>query len=257
MNQPTTCVIGFLLATLPLLNPAIAEETGRAIAERAQAVLFGYISLEANGDMTIARENRETGQRRFRLVLLENGDDTRDYGLITVESPVALRDTKLLSWSDATGDERQWLFTPRSRKARRIADRGRKASFINSTYAFEDMLKWQLDNYTYDAIGEIECPAGTCQRVIATPTSSSSSYGELIVDYDEEYRISRIVYHRPDSNEPWKEQIVHEYTHVGDSWQPAVSEMTDLETRMTTEILWSDYKADTSVSSATFSPNAL
>ncbi len=103
----------------------------------------------------------------------------------------ALRDTQLLSWSSATGDDQQWLVMPRTHRVQRIADRGRQAAFVSSDFSYEDILKWQMDDYDYVRAGEGACPAGTCAVVEARPRNRFSSYARLKAYYDDGYRLEQ------------------------------------------------------------------
>lgn len=220
--------------------------------------MFGYDTLAGAAEMTLYDGERVNATRQIEVRLLEKPDpEARDRGLITVNAPAALQGTKLLSWSTASGEDQQWLFLPRTERTRRIGDRGRKASFVNSDYTYEDMLKWQLDAYAYTYLGEKACPAGTCKAVEAVPTSRDSIYGKMTVYYDSKYRISQIDYYRKDSDRIWKQQIISEYTRVADTWQPALAEMTDRQAGTRTVIDWSDYRAGVDLRERAFSPNAL
>lgn len=235
----------------------VNAQTGREIAQRSQKILFGYNTMTSQARMVLTRGNRVTGERTLGIQLLEQPSGSYDYGLVTIEAPTSLRGTKLLSWSRDDGDDQQWLSTPRSGNTRRIGDRGRKAAFVNSNFSFEDLLKWQLDAYSYEAKGSVACPAGTCQRVNATPAKRTSNYGLLVVDYDNLYRISRIQYFRKGGSQPWKEQVVDSYTKVAGTWQPVKTAMTDFEAGEQTSITWSGYRGNAVLSPSLFSADAL
>ena len=179
-----------------MLTAAQAPETGRDIAQKAQVAQFTFKTLKASGEMTLARGSESIGQRGF----VGRADRARarrphyDQARITINAPTALKDTQLISWSSGSGEDQQWLVTPRTQRVQRIADRGRQAAFVSSDFSYEDILKWQVDDYDYTRVGQAPCPAGTCTMVEAKPRNRYSSYTVLKIYYDDAYRISKIDY---------------------------------------------------------------
>ena len=113
--------------------------------------------------MTLSRGSEiDRPARAFSVELIEREPaDAYDQARIVITAPTALKDTQLLSWSSGKGDDQQWLVTPRTQRVQRIADRGRQAAFVSSDFSYEDILKWQVDDYDYARAGQGPCPAGT------------------------------------------------------------------------------------------------
>lgn len=238
-----------------LVASAATAQSGRDFAVQSQKVTFGYRTLTARATMTLYKGNNAVGTRELEISQVEQPAGAHDLALVEIKSPTSLAGTRLLSWSNDTGDDQQWLTTGNTDRARRIGDRGRKATFVNSDFTFEDLLKWQVDSYKYETIGKVSCPAGTCTQVRAIPTSRASVYGALLVDYDSSYRISRIQYFRDANGPVWKELVASNYTRVGNSSQPRQSVMTDFSANTRTRIDWSNYAADTQIDTSIFTPN--
>lgn len=230
---------------------AALSESGRDWAVRSQQASFGYNTLTAKAEMTLYRGGSVIGSRSLNVTLLEQGAGKHDMGTIDLTAPTSLAGTKLLSWSSDGGDDQQWLATAGNDRARRIGDRGRRATFVNSDYTFEDLLKWQVNNYKYDLAGKTSC----CTQVKATPTTRSSAYGSMLIDYDGKARINRIQYFRKGSDSVWKEQVSSGYSRVGNSWQPKETVMTNFETGTRTVVRWSNYRANAAIDTTTFQPN--
>lgn len=247
-----------LLVLAPcLLTAAQAPETGREIAQKAQVAQFAFKTLKATGEMTLTRGSESIGQRSFSVDLIERESEKEyDQALITINAPTALKDTQLLSWSSGSGDQ-QWLVTPRTRRVQRIADRGRQAAFVSSDFSYEDILKWQVDDYDYSRTGQGACPVGTCTMVDAKPRNRYSSYTMLKVYYDDAYRVSKIDYLGSRPDRPRKTLVNSGYVRQGRSWQPSRSVMTNHETETSTEIVWSGYQADTPIDERIMSPTAI
>ena len=166
--------------------------------------------------MTLARGSESIGQRAISVELIERDPaDAHDQARITINAPTALKDTRLLSWSSGKGDDQQWLVTPRTQRVQRIADRGRQAAFVSSDFSYEDILKWQVDDYDYARAGQGACPAGTCTVVDAKPRNRFSSYALLKVYYDDgvSHQQDRLLRRRPDN--PRKTLVHSGYVRQG------------------------------------------
>lgn len=246
---------GLACVSLILLRPISAWcDTGREVALKSQQVHFGYDTLTAQAEMSIRRSG-SVSVRSLNISLIEKGPGEYDLGRIDISAPGSIAGTVLLSWSNDRGDDQQWLRAANSNNTLRIAGRGRKATFVNSDFTFEDLLKWQIDGYRYELLGEARCPPGSCTRVRAIPLSGRSGYGQLLVDYDSLNRISQIQYFRSGSDQVWKVLNLLNYKKVGRSWQPGSSEMRDLESASVSHIEWSAYTAGAALDATLFQPN--
>jgi hypothetical protein len=240
-----------------MLTAAQAPETGRAIAQKAHLTQFTLKTLKVAGEMRLSRGGESIGQRSIVLELIEHESETAyDKARLTITAPTALKDTQLLSWSSGSGEDQQWLITPRTSRVQRIADRGRQAAFVSSDFSYEDILKWQVDDYDYTRVGQEACPAGTCTVVEARPRNRYSNYALLKVYYDEVFRIGRIEYFGRGGDRPRKTLVHSGYLRQGASWQPSQSVMTNHETETSTQIVWSGYQIDTPIDERIMSPSS-
>jgi len=240
---------------LALVTVQADSESGRDVALKAQAAQFSFKTLKVSGEMTLSRGRSVVGQRTIAVDLIEQAPgDAPDQARITINAPTSLRDTRLLSWSTAQGSDQQWLITPRTNRVQRIADRGRQAAFVSSDFSYEDILKWQIDDYDYTRAGQAPCPAGTCVVVEARPHNRFSSYRLLKVYYDSTYRVSQIEYFAQGRETPRKTLVHTGYTKQGSTWQASRSVMTDHEAETSTDIAWSGYQIDAPIDERIMSP---
>jgi len=245
-----------LLMLMPcVLMATQAPPSGRDIAQKAEVALSAYKTLKVAGEMTLTRGSESTGQRTFLMEMIENqAPDANDQARVTINAPTALKDTQLISWSNAAGEDQQWLITPRTNRVQRIADRGRQAAFVSSDFSYEDILKWQVDDYEYGRVSQGPCPAGTCAIVEAKPRNRYSSYTLLKVYYDDTYRISQIDYFASSPDKPRKTLVHTGYVKHGAAWQPSKSVMTNHETETATQIVWSGYELNVPIDERVMTP---
>ena len=235
-----------------------AADTGRDVAQKSQTAQFAFKTLKVSGEMTLMRGTESMGQRTFSLELIEQEPQAAfDKARINITAPTALKDTQLLSWSSGAGEDQQWLVTPRTHRVQRIADRGRQAAFVSSDFSYEDILKWQVDEYEYGAVSQGSCPAGTCTVVDAKPRNKYSSYPLLKVYYDDAFRVSKIDYFGSNPAKPRKTLVHSGYARQGRTWQPSRSVMTNHETETSTQIVWSAYEMDTPIDERIMSPSTI
>lgn len=246
------------LAWLVLAAGQNRRETGRELAEKAQTAHFTYATLRASAEMSLRRGIELLAQRSIVVEQIERENGAEyDKARIVINAPSALKDTQLLSWSKAKADDQQWLVTPHTRRVQRIADRGRQAPFVSSDFAYEDILKWQIDNYEYTRLADGKCPAGMCAIVDAKPLSQYSAYTLLKVYFDAMFRISQIDYFVERSDRPRKTLVQQGYRQYGRTWQPSTSLMTDHQKGTSTEIAWSSYAVNEPLDERTMSPTAI
>ena len=251
-------VLLFAFAPVVLMAVDARLEAGRDIAQKSQISLYSYSTLKVSGEMTLRRGNEVIGQRTIAVEQVEQrSPEAYDQARITVNAPAALKDTRLLSWSRAKGDDQQWLITPRTGRVQRIAERGRQAAFVSSDFSYEDILKWQLDAYDYTRGGQQQCPVGACTVVDSKPRNRFSNYSMLRLYFDEQYRISKIEYFVDGSDKPRKTLIQSGYVACGKTWQPSRSVITDHERDTSTEIVWSGYQLNAPIDERIMSPNTV
>jgi hypothetical protein len=249
--------LALALAPCTLASAQTPGGTGREIVEKNQQVQFGYTTLTVAGEMTLSRGGRSIGERAISVQLIERVPaDAYDQARIVIAAPTSLKGTQLLSWSSARGDDQQWLVMPRTHRVQRIADRGRQAAFVSSDFSYEDILKWQVDDYDYVRDGEGTCPAGTCAVVEATPRNRFSSYALLKAYYDDGHRLSKVEYFEEGRDRPRKTLVHSGYVRQGATWQPSRSVMTDHAAETATDIVWSGYQVNVAVDERVMSPSA-
>ena len=254
----TRFFLGLLLALTPctLAEAQTAADAGRAIVEKSQQVQFGYKTLTVAGAMTLSRGSQTIGERSISVEVIEREPaDAYDQARIVIAAPTALKDTQLLSWSSGKGEDQQWLVTPRTHRAQRIADRGRQAAFVSSNFSYEDILKWQVDDYDYVRAGQGPCGGGaSCVIVEARPRNRFSSYSLLKAYYDDEYRLAQVEYYEDGRDRPRKTLVHSGFVRQGGTWQPSQSVMTDHATETTTNIAWSRYQVNVAIDERVMSP---
>lgn len=97
--------------------------------------------------------------------------------------------------------------------------------------------------------------AGKCTREQTIPTVRSSAYGAMLIDYDAKRLISQKQYFRKPGSAVWKTQVLGGYKRVGNTWQPARTDMVVYNAGIETRIQWKDCVLNAGMDAAQFCAN--
>ena len=129
---------------------------------------------------------------------------------------------------------------------------------MSSDFSYEDILKWQVDDYDYTRVGQGPCPAGTCTMVEAKPRNRYSSYTLLKVYYDDGLSDQQGRLFREQPGQAAQDARAQPATcGRARSWQPSRSVMTNHETETSTQIVWSGYQIDTPIDERIMTPSSI
>lgn len=125
--------------------------------------------VEAVSTMTIIDSK---GRERVRKLaqatkLYDNGQTEKK--LVRFLSPADVKGTGLLTFDYEKEDDDMWLYMPALRKIRRIISSEKSKSFMGSEFSYADMSPPNLDDFTFDKLGEEEINGTLCWMIEMTP----------------------------------------------------------------------------------------
>lgn len=254
-------------AILVLLSPSVApaqssEDKGLAIAVEARKRDTGFGDSSAELLMILRGLRGDETTRELRSLVLEQVDDG-DRSLVVFDSPRDVRGTAMLTVSNRTGDDDQWLYLPALKRVRRITAANKSGPFMGSEFAYEDFASQEVEKFAYRWLRDEACPgegyeALVCYVVERYPVDDSSGYARQIVWIDQhEYRTLRIEYHdRRDSR--LKTLVLTRYEqYLGRFWRPGDMLMTNHQTGKSTRLVWSRYEFRVGLRETDFTPQGL
>jgi len=169
MKQRIT-VLALLLA-LALL-PALAGDSGRAIMEKSED-LPEPNTLENTSVMEIHKAGEVT-RRELRIRGVREGENEKI--LLEITDPYSM---KVLTHTKEDGDDLQWVKL-RNGKVKQIASSDRKNAFENSHFFYEDLRSRNINDYTYELLGEATVNDTLTWRIEALPKPEKSIYDKAI-----------------------------------------------------------------------------
>src|SRR5262245_4367970 len=168
---------GIAILTICLMPFALAFSLP---APEARKIMEGVYKQDTSRDTTWhavidVKDNKGT-VRRKKFVLRRIGSPGNSKTLVRFTDPAELRGVGLLSINQGGVVDRQWLYTPAIRRARRIAAQERRQQFFGTDFTNEDMAERVLDDFTYKLLskGE-EIDARTTYKIESRPVSPDKS----------------------------------------------------------------------------------
>ncbi len=173
-------VVGLLLAGGAAMmaslwsEPVSAEETrayeiAASIAARPQAPAAKY---QVEMEITNKRDHRET---RVAVFHKSNGAEL-EKTRITFLEPKKSKDVTFLSYDyrSPQEDDERWMFTPATKRVRRIPASDRGKAFLGTDFSYEDIqseLKFELSDWHFDYLGETSANGQRLHRLAGKPQS--------------------------------------------------------------------------------------
>lgn len=234
-----------------------SRERGREIAEEADRRDRGFGDYRADMEMILLDRRGDEARRDLEMMVLELPDG-EERSVIHFQSPRDIRGTALLTYSYPDEEDEQWLYLPALRRTKRIAASGRSSPFMGSQFAYEDLVRTDIEEYDYRLIGEEELEGRACWVVEQVPRYDGTGYSRQRVWIDtEEYRIQRVDYWDLRGRELKTLTLDGYRQYVDGIWKSGEASMVNHRTGETTHLRWEDYRFRTGLTGRDFTRAAL
>jgi len=158
------------LAQAPNARQIVQEAQKRTVAksQRYEGILQTF---EAAG---------KTSEKRW--IYERIGSHGQSKVLIRFTAPPEVRGVALLIVNHPDKASDQWMWTPALERDRRIALQDRSTRFFGTDFSFEDLEERDVDQSTYQLLGEETIEGAACWKIQSTPKESrSSQYTKTII----------------------------------------------------------------------------
>ena len=249
-----------------LVGPAAAQapgarvdprERGREIAAEADRRDRGFGDYRARMEMRLVDRRGEEALRELEMRVLELADG-EERSIIRFESPRDIRGTALLTHSYPDRENEQWLYLPALRRTKRISASGRSSPFMGSQFAYEDLVRTDLDEFDYRFVGAEVLGDRSTYVVDRYPRYEGTGYSRQRVWFDTTaYRVHRVDYW--DLRERELKTLTFEgyELYLGEYWEPREATMVNHRTGDTTRLRWEEYRFRTGLTERDFTRAAL
>ncbi|MEQ1869532.1 MAG: outer membrane lipoprotein-sorting protein [Vicinamibacterales bacterium] len=140
---------------------AEAQRRSEAKSQRYEGLLRSH---EASGKVT---------EKRWTLERL--GSHGQSKSVIRFVTPAEVKGVALLVVNHTDRASDQWMWTPAIERDRRIANQDRSTRFFGTDFSFEDLEERDVDQFSYELLGEDVIDGVACWKVQTTPKETKTS----------------------------------------------------------------------------------
>jgi len=171
------------IAIVSLLQCAVPAAGNDAAPQGADEIVRSSVARQKLPDEREDRTMRITGasgdtRERQITVWSITGANGRTKTLARFTAPSDVDGTAILTWEGEGGQPGdQWFFLPALHKAKRVASGGRRARFVGTDFAYEDLAPEDPAAWKYSSAGETDVDGASCWLIQAVPASPSVDTG--------------------------------------------------------------------------------
>ena len=246
------------LMLFALAEPSFAAESesdpyALEIAQGVNKTYLGYADETVTGEMKIKSANGTTTHRSFDMTTFEVADDG-DLRAVVFTAPSAVAGFVSLNHSRIRSADLQWVFLPQLDRVRRLSARDKTGAFAGSEFSYEDIVRWEVERYSYQYEGSVACAAvAGCEKLVNIPLYKHSGYSKLVevIDMDIMKPLHITYYDR--NGKAFKRLEMFDYRNYGTQMRPTSLRMTNLITGAVSDVIWSKYRFGQGLTAADFS----
>ena len=255
----STAIFGAALAlcasTVGAAVPAdTAEQKGFEVAARSDRSDSGFGDSIVELKMILRNAaGKETTRDLYLKTLEKPNEEVGDKSLIVFSNPPDIGGTALLSYAKILEADDQWLYLPALKRIKRISSANKSGPFVGSEFAFEDFTSQELNKYKYKYLRSESCGELTCDIVERYPRYKNSGYSKQVGWVDQlDHQIRKIDFYDR-RGDLLKTLTLGEYRQYDNRyWRPHRLQMINHQTKKSTDLVYSDFKFNTGLSSRDF-----
>ena len=245
-------------AALPAKAKSAAEK-GLEIARETERRDTGFGDSQVTLTMMLSNRHGDTSTRQMRIKTLETtGAKLGDRSLTVFDHPRDIKGTAFLSHTKILSPDDQWLYLPALKRVKRISSANKSGSFVGSEFAYEDLVSFEVEKYSYLWLRDEKCGGLDCFVSERLPLYKNSGYTKQVVWIDkDEYRLHRIdFFDRRGALR--KTMIPSQYRqYLGKYWRAHRIEMTNHQSGKKTVLVFRDFAFRLGVAARDFTASRL
>jgi hypothetical protein len=204
----------------------------------------------------------QRGQQNERVIeqwsAVDNQGET--HSVMVFQSPASVKDTRFLTKENLDRDNDQWIFLPALNQVRRIAGSEGDSSFMGSEFTYQDMNDRELDDYSYNYLGQETINGEQCYKIEALPnadTESSYDHSILWITVDESINIILRIEIYSSTDDLLKVYTVEEFEQIQGYWIHKNVTMANVQNQRSTSLIQQRVELDRPVNTQRFSQRFL
>ncbi len=207
-------------------------------------------------------EHGKIRNREMRYLQRDHGSDEQLTMLFTEPT-----DVKGVGFQNITYEEKknepdgQWLYMPAFRQIRRIAGADKRGSFMGSEFAYIDLEKPRVSDYTQKVTGEavvIERPCWLVERIARNiEVTTRTGYNKTVACIDKESKIVLRQTYFDAKDIEFKQMNVTKLEQIQNIWTIMELEMYDRVTKKRSKLIFRNVRYNTGLGDKFFTQSIL
>lgn len=239
-----------------VLSVGLFAQSSVDIARKSYEAISGYGSSVSKTTMILKNAQGIENIRKLEIKKLETDDGDRS--LISFLYPLDIKNTKLLSFEQIGGDDKQWLYLPALKRVKRISSSNRSGSFMASEFSYEDIASQNYKNYTYEGEAQKVNKDGHLYfKITRVPKEKNSGYSRQVVYIDTRSYLASFGEYYDKQNRLLKEVAFSEYRKLDNLYRIQKISMYNVQTGKNSQLIWDQDEIKAGLKPYDFSKRAL
>lgn len=231
-------VVGALAVTMCVAT-AVAYAADDGARDLVKAVLDAVPKVPLTAHATLSSDRGWTRELALSRAFV-NGVDA---SYLEVTAPLNLKDTRFLLLDRAEGRDEQFMYVPAVKRAMQVSDETRKQPFLGSDFYVSDMVRPELDAFSYRFVGDEKLADRRARLVEAVPKNPEGElYGKTISAIDPtDLLVLRVQFFDPKGTlvKVWTLEKVEK---IDGMWTPLVQRMESVQEKHESRLTLTDVK---------------
>jgi len=233
------------------LAPAAAaraqDENARALLDKVESSI-PRVPLMAKATLT----SPSRGWVREMTLMYKHMDDV-DASYMEVTSPLDVKDTRFLLLDHEHGADEQFIYVPAIKRSIQVSEQTRKQPFLGSDFYVSDMVRPDLDGYTYRFVGEEDVLGRHCKLIEGTPKDpAKETYSKSIIAVDPKDMVIVRTQFFDAKGKLLKVWTIEKLEKVDGYWTPMVQVMKNVQDDTESKLTLTEIKYNADISDETF-----
>lgn len=253
-------ILRLLICAISLFtfNAAHAEAmTAKQIIEKSLENANGLTDITQSIKMVLIDKGGNESERQMQVKAM-NDPQGNKYSMSIFTAPSREKGISLLSVLPKSGDGKQYLYLPSSRRVKRITSSNKASSFRGSEFTFEDLGNQSAEDYTFKTLKEEACGEQQCYVIERLPKNDESIYSKTHLWVDKtHFRPIKAEFYDT-SNKLLKTMNTVNYRQLeGKYWSPEEVVMKNVQNGKSTKMVSVELKTNTGLKTSEFTELAM
>lgn len=248
-------IVLIALSHFPIVNAD--PQKGLEIAREMKVREKGFGNYAVDMKMVLVNVSGKETIRQLRVITQEVEGDG-EQSLAIFDSPADVKGTGFLTHTHIKRDDDQWLYLPSLKRVKRIAPSNKTAPFMGSEFSYEDLTSYEVENFTYNYIGDVLMKGVDCFLLERYPVNQFSGYSRQRVWVEKDrYLALKIDYYNKKDEKVKTLKSSKFAKYLEKFWFAHEMKMQNYQSGKSSILYWQNFKFRQPLRDTDFNPNSL